>query len=96
MKERYYNMKNDDTKGITYIHCRQQLDRILKLPCTYAPSRKEDIRRSRSRWNEVGEEWRTDGRGEDMNWIHLALDRVQWRIFVSTIMNLRVALMREF
>jgi hypothetical protein len=24
------------------------------------------------------------------NWIHLAQDRVQWRAFVSTVMNLRV------
>jgi hypothetical protein len=24
------------------------------------------------------------------NWIHLAQDRVQWRAFVNTIMNLRV------
>jgi hypothetical protein len=24
------------------------------------------------------------------NWIHLAQDRVQWRAFVSTVMNLKV------
>jgi hypothetical protein len=28
----------------------------------------------------------TDG----ANWIRLAQDRVQWRVFVSTVMNLRV------
>jgi hypothetical protein len=25
------------------------------------------------------------------NWIHLAQDRVQWRVFVNTVINLRVA-----
>jgi hypothetical protein len=28
--------------------------------------------------------------GEDVDWINLAEDRVQWRPFVNTIMNLRV------
>jgi hypothetical protein len=27
---------------------------------------------------------------DGMNWIRLAQDRVQWRAFVSTVMNLRV------
>jgi hypothetical protein len=27
---------------------------------------------------------------DGMNWIRLAQDRVQWRVFVSTVMNLRV------
>jgi hypothetical protein len=31
-------------------------------------------------------EIRIDG----VNWIRLAQDRVQWRVFVSTVMNLRV------
>jgi len=31
-------------------------------------------------------EIRVDGE----NWIQLALDRVRWRVFVSTVMNLRV------
>jgi hypothetical protein len=28
---------------------------------------------------------------EDVNWIHLAQDRVQWRALVNTAMNLRVS-----
>jgi hypothetical protein len=27
---------------------------------------------------------------EDMDWIHLAQDRYQWRTLVKTVMNLRV------
>jgi hypothetical protein len=44
--------------------------------------------------------WEDLGVGEKMNvretvidganWIQLAQDRVQWRVFVSTVMNLRV------
>jgi hypothetical protein len=27
---------------------------------------------------------------DGMNWIHLAQNRIQWRAFVNTVMNLRV------
>jgi hypothetical protein len=27
---------------------------------------------------------------DETNWIHLAQDKVQWRAYVSTVMNLRV------
>jgi hypothetical protein len=27
---------------------------------------------------------------DEVNWIRLAQDRVQWRVFVNTVMNLRV------
>jgi hypothetical protein len=31
-----------------------------------------------------------EGKREVMNWIRLAQDRVQWRVVVNTVMNLRV------
>jgi hypothetical protein len=54
------------------------------------PERKRPLGRSRHRWEdnikmdlmEIG----IDG----ANWIPLAQDRVQWRAFVNTVMNLRV------
>jgi hypothetical protein len=55
-----------------------------------SPKGKRPLRRPRRRWEdninldlkEVG----IDG----ANWIQLAQDMVQWRAFVSTVMNLRV------
>jgi hypothetical protein len=55
------------------------------------PEGKRPLGRSRRRWEdnikmdlgEIG----IDG----ANWIRLAQDRVQWRAFVNTVMNLRVA-----
>jgi hypothetical protein len=36
-------------------------------------------------------EWSLGKKGwEHVNWIHLAQDRAQWRVFVNTVMNLRV------
>jgi hypothetical protein len=48
------------------------------------------LKRSRRRWQdnikmdlrEIGIAW--------ANWIRLAQDRVQWRAFVNTVMNLRI------
>jgi hypothetical protein len=32
---------------------------------------------------------------DEANWIRLAQDRVQWRAFVSTVMNLRVQYIKD-
>jgi hypothetical protein len=44
--------------------------------------------RRRSRWMNIMDVRKTVWEGVD--WIHLALDRVQWRGFVNTVMNLAV------
>jgi hypothetical protein len=55
------------------------------------PEGKRPLGRSRRRWEDnikmhLKELW-IDG----TNWIQLAQDRVQWRAFVNTVMNLLVA-----
>jgi hypothetical protein len=35
-------------------------------------------------------EWILGNRVEDLDWIHLAHDRDQWRALVNTVMNLQV------
>jgi hypothetical protein len=54
------------------------------------PEGKKPLGRPRRRWEDnikmdLGEIW-IDG----ANWIQLTQDRVQWRAFVNTVMNLRV------
>jgi hypothetical protein len=55
------------------------------------PEGKRPLRRPRRRWEDniklVLREIRIDG----ANWIQLAQDRVQWRAFANTVMNLRVS-----
>jgi hypothetical protein len=49
---------------------------------------KTALRRFRPRWEvnfKLG-----DVRCKDMDWIHLAQDRVQWQAVVNTVMNLQV------
>jgi hypothetical protein len=51
---------------------------------------KRPLGRSRRRWEDnIKLDLREIGI-DGANWIHLAQDRVQWRAFVNTVMNLRV------
>jgi hypothetical protein len=54
------------------------------------PEGKKPLRRPRRRW---GDNIKMDLREigiDGANWIRLAQDKVQWRAFVNTMMNLRV------
>jgi hypothetical protein len=54
------------------------------------PEGKRPLGRPRRRWED---NIKTDLRDigiDGANWIRLARDRVQWRAFVNTVMNLRV------
>jgi hypothetical protein len=54
------------------------------------PEGKRPLGRPRRRWEDnIKLDLREIGIDET-NWIRLALDRVLWRAFVSTVMNLRV------
>jgi hypothetical protein len=53
------------------------------------PEGKRPLRRPRRRWEDnIKMDLRETGIDE-ANWIRLAQDRVQWRTFVSTVINLR-------
>jgi hypothetical protein len=54
------------------------------------PEDKRPLGRPKHRW-EVNIKMDLRERAMDgANWIHLAQDRVQWRAFVNTVMNLQV------
>jgi hypothetical protein len=54
------------------------------------PEGKRPLGRPRRRWEDnIKVDLREIGI-DGASWIRLAQDRVQWRVFVSTIMNLRV------
>jgi hypothetical protein len=54
------------------------------------PEGKRSLGRPRRRWEDnIKMDLRERGI-EGANWIQLAQDRIQWRAFVNTIMNLRV------
>jgi hypothetical protein len=55
------------------------------------PEGKRPLGRSRRRWEDNIKLDLRDIVIDEANWIELAQDRVQWRAFVSTVMNLLVA-----
>jgi hypothetical protein len=54
------------------------------------PEGKRPLGRPRRRWEDNIKMDLTEMRIDGVNWIRLAQDRVQWRAFVSTVMNLQV------
>jgi len=54
------------------------------------PEGKKPLGRSRRRWEDNISMYIREIGWEGVNWIHVTQDRVQWRIFVNTVMNLRV------
>jgi hypothetical protein len=54
------------------------------------PESKRPLARHRRRWEDnIKMDLREKGI-DGANWIHLAQDKVRWRAFVNTVMNLRV------
>jgi hypothetical protein len=54
------------------------------------PERKRPLGRPKHRWEDnIKMDMREIGK-DGANWIRVARDRVQWRAFVNTIVNLRV------
>jgi hypothetical protein len=51
---------------------------------------KRPLGRPRCRWEDNIKMGLTETGIDGAKWIHLAQDRVQWRAFVNTVMNLRV------
>jgi hypothetical protein len=54
------------------------------------PEGKRPLERRRRRWEDNIKMNLREIRIDGANWIRLAQDRVQWRAFVNTVMNLRV------
>jgi hypothetical protein len=54
------------------------------------PEGKRPLGRPRRRWEDNIKMDLREIRIDGANWIRLAQDRVQWRAFVNTVMNLRV------
>jgi hypothetical protein len=54
------------------------------------PEGKRPVGRPRRRWEDNIKMDLRDIEIDGANWIQLAQDRVQWRVFVNTVMNLRV------
>jgi hypothetical protein len=54
------------------------------------PEGKRPLGRPRCRWEDNIKMDRSEIGIDGVNWIRLAQDKVQWRTFVNTVMNLRV------
>jgi transcription termination factor 2 len=68
---------------------RMEEERSVYTVLVGRPEGKRPLGRPRSRWEDnIKMDLREIGI-EGVNWIHLAQDRVQWRAFVNTAMNLR-------
>jgi hypothetical protein len=55
-----------------------------------SPEGKRPLERTRRRWEDNIKMYLREVGIDRANWIRLAQDRVRWRAFVSTVMNLRV------
>jgi hypothetical protein len=66
-----------------YEKCIQDFDQKTRV--------KRPLRRSRDRWEDnIKMDLRKIG-WEVVEWIHLAQDRDQWRVFVNTVINIQVS-----
>jgi hypothetical protein len=63
---------------------------FTNLSLTCRPEGKMPLRRPRRRWEDKIKMDLKETGIDGANWIRLAQDRVQWRAFVNTAMNLRV------
>jgi hypothetical protein len=54
------------------------------------PEGKRPLGRPRRRWEDTIKKDLREIGIDEVNWTQLAQDRVQWRAFVDTVMNLRV------
>jgi hypothetical protein len=54
------------------------------------PEGKGPLGRPRRRWEDDIRKDHKEIGWEDMDWMHLTRDRIQWRTVVNTVMNLRV------
>jgi hypothetical protein len=69
---------------------RTEEGRVVYRVLVGKPEGKKPLRRSRRRWEDnIKMDLREIGI-YGANWIRLALDRVQWGDFMSSVMNLRV------
>jgi hypothetical protein len=65
---------------------RRSVNRVL----VGRPEGKRPLGKPRRRWEDNIKMDLREIRIDGANWIRLAQDRVQWRAFVNTVMNLRV------